>query len=304
MSEQSFTFRAMNTQIELLLVPDRVLQIFEKEKIFANIRALFQQVENTCSRFLPDSELSLLNQTPERDVPVSPLLFELLVDAYDAFIETNGMFNPGLLTHLEAAGYDKSLEKASQSQEEPSFYPCAVHTKAPFEIDKIRKTVWLSRGVKIDLGGIAKGWTVDRAVEYLKPFGTGFINAGGDLRVFGRRDGFWKIGVENPFDPEKDLGVISIRDGAIATSSTWKRRWKKGANWMNHLIDPRTGQPTQSEIVSVTVTAPTAKEADVWAKTVLLLGMERGTTFVQERQVCAVLVDRNLNIRSIPSGLA
>jgi thiamine biosynthesis lipoprotein len=132
---------------------------------------------------------------------------------------------------------------------------------------------------------------------------TGFVNAGGDLRVFGQREEGWKIAIGDPFEKEKQLGTIQIKDGAVATSSTMKRRWKRGAQWMNHLLDPRTGQPTQSVIVSATVTAPTAKQADVWAKTVLLLGEERGAKFILDQQAQAVLVDHNLQIRSVTNGL-
>ncbi|UOF88660.1 FAD:protein FMN transferase [Fodinisporobacter ferrooxydans] len=303
MNQLSFTFRAMNTQVELLLEPYEQ-QAFEKEELCTYIQLLFQQVEHICSRFLPESELSILNRTTERDMPLSPLLFEVLINAYNAWKYTDGMFNPCLLPQLEAAGYDKSMENITDSEDKLPMHPFFAYAKLPFEIDTNRKTVRLSQGMKIDLGGIAKGWTVDHAADYLKQFGAGFINAGGDLRVFGDRDEFWHIGVENPFDPNKDLGTLAIRNGAVATSSTWKRRWKRGGNWMTHLIDPRTGRPTQSEIVSATVTAPTAKEADVWAKTVLLLGVEQGTKFVQERQAQAVLVDQNQQVRSVPSGFA
>ncbi|TCP52184.1 thiamine biosynthesis lipoprotein [Tumebacillus sp. BK434] len=303
MNSYSHSFRAMNTGVELKLVPQQPLSAHELQEILTDVELLFQHVEGVGSRFRPDSELSQLNAAEGREVGVSPLLFDLLTAALAAYEETQGLFHPGLLTQLTEAGYDKSLELLEPSAEEAHFTCDAPSAMAPFTLDAARKTVQAAPGVQLDLGGIAKGWTVDLAAGYLRQLGHGFVNAGGDLHVFGRRANPWKIGVMNPFAAEEQVGVLNLRHGAVATSSTYKRRWQKGARWLHHLLDPRTGRPTDSEIVSATVVAPSAVQADVWAKTVLLLGADAGTDFIRQRGARAVLIDQHQHVRSVAHDL-
>lgn len=306
MSERQFTFRAMNTNVMIWLEANKGVTSKEIVEVFEDARLLFEQVEQTCSRFLPDSELVKVNKTPTREIAVSPLLYDLLHAALEAFDETHGLYHPGLLVPLEHAGYDRSMEllrETGATVRNVDLKPWMRSEEAPYELDRQRKSVYLYDNRKIDLGGIAKGWTVDRAAKHLGQWGCGFVNAGGDMRVFGGEEKKWNIGVEDPFSAKYDVAVLTVNKGAIATSSTLKRRWKQGSEWKNHLIDPRTGQPTKSEIFSATVTAPTAVQADVWAKVVLLLGMERGMKWIREREERAVLVDQFRQVRSVESGL-
>jgi FAD:protein FMN transferase len=306
MSERQFSFRAMNTNVMIWLDANQGVSSKEIVEVFEDTRLLFDQVEQTCSRFLPDSELVKVNQSPLRAVAVSPMLYELLQAALDAFDETHGLYHPGLLVPLENAGYDRSMELLRAEGAVASLVnmkPWKRSEEPPYELDRHRKSVYLYADRKIDLGGIAKGWAVDRAAKHLGQWGKGFVNAGGDLRVFGHEDAQWNIGVEDPFSPKYDVAVLTVNKGAVATSSTVKRRWKQGTEWKNHLIDPRTGSPTKSEIFSATVTAPTAVQADVWAKVVLLLGMERGIAWIREREQRAVLVDQFRQVRSVESGM-
>lgn len=294
-------FRAMNTEMEIILESDREEDFSEA---FESVQLLFAQVEQTASRFLPNSELVEFNRL-EGDIPVSPMLFQLLTAARQAFDETGGIFNPALLPELEAAGYDVSMERwpdernlsAAKAARGP--FP-RKFAGAPYEVvDTAKHIIRKRQDVRIDLGGIAKGWTADRAAELLAPLGAGLMNAGGDIRVFGNRKKPWIIGVEDPHAPDRDLGVLQVQTGAVATSSTWKRRWWNGGMWQHHLLDPNTGEPSETELVSVTVTAPTAAQADVWAKTVLLLGSDKGASWIRERNQYALLVDMNQQVRSV-----
>jgi thiamine biosynthesis lipoprotein len=298
----------MNTEMEIILESDREQDFSET---FENVQLLFAQVEQTASRFLPNSELVEFNRL-EGDIPVSPMLFQLLTAARQAFDETGGIFNPALLSELEDAGYDVSMERWSDERKLPdsrnSRFPLPAAEKAfskefadvPYEVvDTAKHIIRKRQGVRIDLGGIAKGWTADRAAELLFPLGAGLMNAGGDIRVFGNREKPWIVGVEDPHAPDRDLGVLQVQTGAVATSSTWKRRWQNGGRWQHHLLDPTTGRPSETELVSVTVTAPTAVQADVWAKTVLLLGSDKGASWIRERNQYALLVDLNQQVRSV-----
>jgi thiamine biosynthesis lipoprotein len=113
--------------------------------------------------------------------------------------------------------------------------------------------------VKLDFGGIGKGYAVDRAVRLLGGYGPALVNAGGDVAVCG---GAWPVGVDVPGDPL----TLELTAGALATSGSDRRLWAGG----HHLIDPRTGSPAASPYLRVTVAAPSAVEAEVLAKAVYL----------------------------------
>lgn len=127
--------------------------------------------------------------------------------------------------------------------------------------------------------------------ELLSTYGYGFINVGGDIRIFGNLPRPLNIGIEDPDDPAKMISSIQVSDGAVATSTSMKRKWKMNGINKHHLIDAATGEPSESTIISSTVTAPTAVEADVLAKVILLLGEEKGKSFVSLKQNKAVIIN-------------
>ena len=131
----------------------------------------------------------------------------------------------------------------------------------------------LPEAVGLDLGGIAKGWTADRAgkaISALVPWG--IVDAGGDISAVGDLpSGGVEIGVEHPFDAGVEVLRLAFTEGALATSSTVRRSW--GPN-LHHLIDPRTGLPADTDVVQATVWANTCVDAEVHAKVALLRGVE------------------------------
>src|SRR4051812_12211927 len=246
-----YNFNSMSTMVQISI----------NQELFANdlmpVYKLFASVENTCSRFKEDSELSRLNQQVGKEVEISELLFSILKDALRFFEETNGVFNPGILSAIENSGYTKSIEyiKGQELAGSPLLAP-GVRNIQPYRLNEEKQTVVLQ--TRIDLGGIAKGWVIDRAADLLSENGFGFINVGGDIRIFGNLPRSLNIGIEDPFEPTKMLSSIQVSVGAVATSTSMKRRWKKDGENKHHLIDARTGEPSASTIVSATVTAPTA----------------------------------------------
>lgn len=271
-----------------------MVQLSINQELFANdlmpVYKLFASVEDTCSRFKEDSELSKLNQQLGKEVEVSDQLFSILKEALRFYEETNGVFNPGILSAIENSGYTKSIELI-KGRELTAPSPIApVFTKVrPYQLDEARQIVVLH--TRIDLGGIAKGWVVDRAADILSDIGYGFVNVGGDIRTFGSLPRLLNIGIEDPFDPSKMLSSIQVSEGAVATSTSMKRRWTVNGSSKHHLIDAATGEPSASTIISSTVTAPTAVEADVLAKVVLLLGEERGKALLSVKNNPAVIIN-------------
>jgi FAD:protein FMN transferase len=158
----------------------------------------------------------------------------------------------------------------------------------------------LPAGMGLDLGGIAKGWAVDRAAEMLGAWGAAMVDAGGDIRVSEAASGeSWPIGIQHPFDPARDLGILALDGGAVVTSTVGRRQWQRDQQPMHHLIDPRTGQPSQSDLHTVTVLAPTAASAEVTAKVALILGSNRGRAHLMARGLSGVFVDRAGHIEMV-----
>ncbi|MEY2193513.1 FAD:protein FMN transferase [Neobacillus sp. BF23-41] len=276
-----------------------IVQISISQELFANdlmpIYKLFELIEDTCSRFRSDSELSRLNQHVDKEVIVSSEMFSILSDALRFFEETEGIFNPSILSSLENHGYSKSIEmiKGKELAVTPPSSMAAI-SSLPFILNESKRSVTLLS--KIDLGGMAKGWVIDRAALLLDRLGYGFINVGGDIRIFGTLPRTLNIGIESPFAETTMISSIQVQNGALATSTTMKRTWRMNGEWTHHLIDTRTGNPSKSKIVSATVTAPTALEADVWAKTVLLLGKQAGQEWINRKGVQAVLITKDGDI--------
>jgi FAD:protein FMN transferase len=160
-------------------------------------------------------------------------------------------------------------------------------------LDRALRAVELSAGVGIDLGGIAKGMAVDEAVLALAGSGVAqaAVNAGGDLAVIGTPQGAddWRIAIETP-DGEH---VVGLRSGALATSSTMRRRWTRGGREVHHIIDPRTGAPAATGIASVSVSAPRCAQAEVAAKSVLILGPRQGADLIARTGLSALVVERS-----------
>lgn len=278
-------FRAMNTNIEV------TLQDWSRSDLLGRIEQFFRSFENRFSRFLPDSELSELNAGSGRQQPVSPEMLDLLLESRRLHALTGGVFDPAVLTALESAGYDRSFDFVERESAQPTVTQTSRrHVFSDIAIDAKSQTVTLPTDMRLDFGGIGKGYAIDRAAELLNGAGPSLVSAGGDL--FGRGDGpygdGWLIAVTSPQGDEVDR--IVLHDEAVATSTVALRSWKRAGRTMHHIINPTTGQPANTGLISVTVVARTASDADVFAKTALILGLEEGRRFLQRQEVQALFV--------------
>lgn len=243
-------FRAMGTDIELLLDG-------EPGTAFAQVEAEFERLEARLSRFRPDSELSRLNAAGSLDAGAD--LLAVTRAALAARERSGGRFDPTVHDALVAAGYDRSFELVASDAVDRAGPP----PRCGGRVDVDGSRITLGPGVRLDLGGIAKGYAVDRAAAILAAAGDCVVNAGGDLVA---RGGHWPVGIEHT-----DL-VLELSSGAIATSGRDRRRWRRGDEERHHLIDPTSGRPALTELLRVTVVAPTAIEAEVLAKVAFLGG--------------------------------
>ena len=274
------SFRAMGTDVELFLAAepgpgsDAALHAAEQE---------FERVEALLSRFRPDSELSALNR--ESRLAAGEDLLTVVELALEAREQTHGRFDPTVHDALVAAGYDTTFEEVAR--EGASIGSAAGGCGGGVVVDRTRGTVELERGTHLDLGGIGKGYTVDRAAAILSTAGPALVDAGGDIAAVGRPDPLgWRVGIETA---ENTL-TLALADAAVATSGRDRRHWRRDGEERHHLIDPRTGRSADADLVRVTVIESTAVEADVLAKSLFLAGEAAATAEAAALGVPCVLV--------------
>lgn len=291
--------RAMNSDITLICCqPDAARRLDRADRWLKAFEARF-------SRFQLLSELSRLNESTGSPFHASPALFRVVGVALEFARRSNGLFDPTILRRLEAAGYDRSFELIPHAgvRERPRTAGHGLSWRA-VRLDATARTITLPAGAGLDLGGIGKGWAVDRLAAMLgSPC---LVNGGGDVYVAGRppAEAAWLVGVADPFRPEQDLFVLTAEDRGVATSSSLRRRWQLGDATLHHLIDPRTGRPSASDAVQVTAVAPSTVLADYHAKVALLLGVEDGREYLEREPEVDGLIVRSDGRAFESSGLA
>ena len=273
------TFRSMGGSVEVQIVGGAPADD-------TAVEALFAQHEQMMSRFLPDSELCALNNTTRAAFHASPILFDAVQEALSWACVTDGLFDPTVIDALEASGYDRTFDDIRPSGATVKERPSALVNRDDWrsiELDIDRSLISMPAGVRIDLGGIGKGYTVDRAIAMLGPGANAMVNASGDLYAAGDGpEGYgWNVGVQDPFAIDQDLAVLNVNDCGVATSGSINRRWTIGDTRYHHLIDPREQRSSESDLLTVTVVARTATQADVLAKTAFLLGSVDGLRMVE-----------------------
>lgn len=261
-------------------------------KLLGIARSRVDELEGRWSRFRPDSELSALNAADGAWCALSPLTFALVSKAVLAWYVTSGLFDPTILPALEAAGYVGSFTATPPSPTSAALAGRPAPGCADIEFDGHR--VRLPRGVRIDLGGIGKGFAADvLAHELIEAGADGVcVNMGGDLRVSGAPpDGVtWSIAVADEANPQSDRFHLALAEGAVATSTRLRRRWQQDGQRRHHLIDPATGTCTHNDVDTVSVVAAEAHWAEVLAKSALVAGVTAGTSLLQKWGVAGLLV--------------
>ena len=261
----------------------------EQENILLEAEQEILNFEKRFSRFLADSELSKFNNYSNNNQEASASMIELLTLAKYYYSKTKGIFDPTIISSLEAIGYNQSFAEMKSSTAEINIKELQENflTRSKFEDLKIvGKKVSCPANFKIDLGGIGKGYIVDLiSQKFFSNLENYWISAGGDILISGQQDSAsnWKVEVQNPLQPEQNSFVIDTQGKkvGIATSGIIKRGGLSGNFAWHHLIDPQTGLPVINDILSVTVISSSAVKADVLAKTVLIMGEVAGLNFLE-----------------------
>jgi thiamine biosynthesis lipoprotein len=226
--------------------------------------AWVHEMHDRLTRFSPTSELSRFNAAAGQWAGVSPLLEALLRECLRAHELSRGLVNAAVLPALLAAGYTRTFKEG------PTAVTASVVPPALAEVLEVRPgSARLRQGASIDLGGIAKGWLADRLAAELGP--NSLVNLCGDLfaRGGGETGDGWPVGMGGK--------TVLLLDMGAATSGTRKRTWGPD---LHHLIDPRTGLPSRSDLAEASVIARSGADAEIFAKTALILGSTKAEEYL------------------------
>ena len=222
------------------------------------------EMHDRLTRFSPTSELSRFNSSAGSWAGVSRLLESLLRECLRAHELSGGLVNAAVLPAVLAAGYTRTFSEG------PTAVTAAVVPPALPEVLDVRSgSARLRQGASIDLGGIAKGWLADRLAADLGP--NSLVNLCGDLyaRGGGETGDGWPVGMGGK--------TVMLLDMGAATSGTRKRAWGPD---LHHLIDPRTGLPSRSDLSEASVIARSGADAEIFAKAALILGSEKAEQYL------------------------
>lgn len=283
-------FRAMGCQMlaALDLAPDRA------RRLLTEVPKWFETWEATLSRFRPESELNQINNQHGVPIVVSETMWSVLRAARQAEKDSHGLVTPVLLNALVAAGYTTSFDQLEPEQSVfqvmSPIQPALSLREVSFQPDD--RTIRLPVGLRLDLGGVAKGWAAHRAMRLLENYGPALVDAGGDIAISGpHADGQpWLVGIDDPRQDGESLAALRLGRCGVATSGRDYRRWRQDGRWKHHIIDPRTGEPALTDILTATVIAPRVTDAEMAAKVVLILGSQDGLAWLETHPGFAGLV--------------
>ena len=250
-----------------------------------------QRIEKLMSTYLPGSEISRINRAAGKQaVLVSPEVEEVIQEGIFWSQQSGGAFDITIqpLVQLWDMDGEKNLIPARNTIKKTA---SLVNYKNIEIVDhKVKLT---RRGMAINVGGLAKGYAVDRAVSLLRSkVANGIVNAGGDLYAFGRKTPTtsWNIGLQHPRNPQGLLAAFALKDMAVATSGDYQRYFIKDGIRYHHIFDPQTGMPARG-MISATILTTEAMEADALSTAVFVMGPEKGLAWVDAMEnVEAMLV--------------
>lgn len=269
------------------------LRIEDEEKGRALLRESFREIERIEKLMSAEdkgSEIYALNANAGSWTPLSPETLALLRKAKEYGELTQGAFDVTVKPLVDFWMKEvKRRGRVPEKEELSRFLELVRHEE--LEIDQPNgRARLLRKGMGVTLGGIAKGYAIDRVCELLLERGVegGLVEVGGEMRVFGSKT--WRIGIADPRAEGKMLGVVSLRDAAVATSGDYRRYHLLGTERIHHIVDPRTGE-TARGIISATVVVEDSLSADALSTALFVLGAEKGLELIERLDAAGMLVD-------------
>lgn len=294
-------FRALGTEINIRIVVDDETEKGKAKKDINEAKNIFLSKEKIFSRFDANSEICKLNRNLGTFQNVSPDILYLAGRALQYNEISGGLYDPRIIEILEKIGYDKNFKDRDFSEVDlpPVFFVAKNTLSDDLKIDG--KKIFFAR--RMDFSGISKGYIVDQAAEVLKSreWKNFLVDAGGDMMVLGANSEGkkWRIAVEGA--PEEKL-MLEISGKGIATSGISRKKWQIKGRKFHHLVNPRDPNNYSYEIRTVSVIAEKTEYADGRAKTLVLMGREKGFKFAKDLKIAAVFLDYKGNIFVSPEA--
>ncbi len=284
----------MGTSVRVELWHDNAT---EGRAAIAAVMDEMRRIDDLMSPYKPDSELSRINrEAAKHPVKISREQFDLIARAIEFSELSRGAFD----ITFASVGYLYDYRHGVEPSDAQIAQALPGINYRHLVLDPAQSTIRFAReGVRIDLGGIAKGYAVDLGIELLKKRGVrhAIVQAGGDSRVLGDKRGRpWNVAIRDPRNRDSVVAIIPLVDAAISTSGDYERYFiNKGGERVHHILDPKTGRPAHG-VISVSVIAPDATTTDGLTKSVFLRGPAEGIAFVESLKmpgVEAVVIDEH-----------
>ncbi len=295
----------MGTRVQVQIVVDGDADRARAEQDFARVVAELERVEGLLSEWKPESPIGRLNDAGGRPLALPPEVFELLSRALGWSAKTGGAFDPTFASVWGLWRFDPGDEARIPTPEEALRRASAIDYRRVI-LDPSATTARIEKGSKIGLGGIAKGYAVDRAVALLRARGRHdfLVKAGGELYLAGRRgDRPWIAGIRDPRQDDADFAVLALENSAFTTSGDYEHFVMKDGVRFHHIIDPKTGYPARAS-QSVTIVAPRAEDADALSTSVFVMGPVAGLRLVESLPNTEAVIITGDGQLVISSGLA
>jgi FAD:protein FMN transferase len=296
--EHEHSFDLFGTRVRLLVTAPAAAPL-EARIAALRVQARLTRLHHVLTRFEPKSELCRLNRRAGATVAVSPAMAEAIAAALNAAQISDGLVDPTLLSQLEQAGYAHSriglapADLATAIAAAPERRSAGAHPAGAWrsiELDTDARTLRVPAGVRLALGGSAKGMAVDIAAGLLASSPAFAVDAGGDIRLGGTDPAPRAVRIEHPLTGETAYELVRT-SAAIATSGLRTRVWRTADGHAHHLIDPERGTPAWTGVIQATALAPTTLEAETFAKAALLLGPDHGRALLARHGGALVLDD-------------
>ena len=243
-----------------------------------------EKVEEVMGTLKEGSQVWGINKASgDSSFPVGEALFEVISRSLTYSRLTKGAFDPTVAPLNSLWGFTTDRYRVPGRKEIEEILPLVGYLKVG--LDSLHQRVFLPlKGEGIDLGGVAKGYAADRAAEVMEGLGIpgGIVNAGGDIRLWGRKPGggLWRIAIRHPRQEGEFIGYLNLPFQGVATSGDYQRCFFQGGKRFHHILDAAIGYPSDS-CVSVTVVAPTAEEADILATGAFVMGPKKGRELLE-----------------------
>jgi len=250
-------------------------------QLIADVLAEYRRIDAAMSTYRPDSEISLVNaQAAAGPVHIGAELFRIVERSLELSAASEGAFD----ISYESVGYLYDFRAHRRPTDEQRLEGVAAIDYRRIELDADDSTIRFGMpGMRINLGGIAKGYAVGRGAQILAAHGirSALLNAGGDTRVLGDRAGEpWIVGIRHPRNEDAVFTRLPIVDEAISTSGDYERYFEEDGRRYHHIINPSTGSPTNG-VLSTTVIGPDPVLTDGLSTTLFVLGVERGLALIE-----------------------